>query len=351
MQKLPKTIIGLVILAVIGLGGGVGLKRWQAISKDREIKKQFAWGVSALTFPFPTYIEKFSTQDQMQSAKKMGVGYVRMDYIPTNPKATDAMIQGAISADLTPVLIIPFGPNDIFKDKALEANTQKYVGDIVKRYKDQVKYFQLATEVASVALANDPSKHGIEVKEYPADRLRAVTTWVKTAEATVKDIAPAAQTIINDQWVHTGFFDNYFANGGQTDILGWNWFSDMGKDMNAPVIDASKQQTYALMTKLKSYNKPIWLTEVSRRLGSQGNNGASAELEQADFLTMMAEYVKTEPSIKGFFVYNLLEDQAAPIQERGYSLIKAHDDNGKSQKITGEKLAYERYRQIIKKAR
>ncbi len=77
--------------------------------------------------------------------------------------------------------------------------------------------------------------------------------------------------------------------------------------------------------KLKSYNKPIWLTEVSRRLGSQGGK----EKEQADFIKTMATYATKQSAINGFFVFNLLEDQAASPQERGYSIITA-TDSGKT---------------------
>lgn len=355
-----KVIITIVVIALVGLGAGLAVRMVKGknsggsanittVTNDEldisGSSKSFAWGVTLLTFPFPTYRPEFTTV-QMTEADKLGLNYIRVDYAPSNPAATDLAVDESIKNGIKVVLVIPFGPKDIFTNKNLEADTRTYVGDIVKRYKGKVAVYQLATEVASVALRNNASLHGIDIKDYPADSLNAVTTWVKVGAETVKATDPSAKRLVNDQWVHTAFFDNYFAKGGELDILGWNWFSDMGTTMDTVTLDAKKNQTYALMEKLKGYNKPIWLTEVSRRLGSQGGN----EKAQAEYLTTMANYAKSQSHIKGFFVYNLLEDQVAPEKERGYSLITAADQNN-AQKVTGHKAAYDTYQKIIKESR
>ncbi len=358
MNSNPIRTVGLVIvIALIGLLAGWGVRslikgRNNSDNQNTEAtqpaaKGDITWGISVLTFPFPTYIESF-TKTEVAEAKKLGITHVRVDYIPFNPKATDNSVKVVNEAGLKVVLIIPPGPNSIWTDKKLEDNTKKYVTEIVKRYKGKVAVYQVGTEMASVALLNNGSKHGIDLKDYPADALKAATTWVKVANETLKKEDPGVLRMVNDQWVHTGFFDNYFKQGGDFDILGWNWFSDMGTDMESVVIDAKAKQTYELLDKLKSYNKPIWLTEVNRRLGSNDGN----EKAQADYITTMAKYaINHKDVIKGFFVFNLLEDQAAPKEEKGYSIIKALDDNGQKQTITGHKPAFEAYQKVIKSSR
>lgn len=355
MNSTTRIVLIAVGIAVLGLAAGFGFRFFSnkdgasagGFGKknvaDVYVKEgEFAWGVTVLTFPFPTYKEGF-TATQMTEAKKLGVNYIRVDYLPSNPKAMDAAINAAQANNLKVVLVIPFGPKDIFTDSELEASTETYVSDIVKKYKGKVAVYQLATEVASVALANNAALHGIEKKDYPAEKLAAVTTWIKVASEAVKKNDPKAKRLVNDQWVHTGFFDNFFAAGGDFDILGWNWFSDMGTSMDTVVIDKNKNQKYELLAKIKSYDKPIWLTEINRRQGSQGGK----EQEQASFIQTMGDYVKTKPEISGFFVFNLLEDQAAPKQERGYGILNATDD-GKTQTITGPKPAFNTYQTVIK---
>lgn len=352
-----KVIITVVVIALVGLATGVGVR---ALMKNKQSASdqavdgnnddldlpggngQFAWGITVLPFPFPTYTEDF-TRTQMAEAKKLGVNYIRLDYTPANPKAAEMAVEAALQNSLKVVLVIPFGPKDIFTDKNLKSNAAAYVSDVAKKFKGKVAVYQLATEVASVALGNDAGAHGIELKDYPADKLKAVTEWVKAATEAIKATDPSAKRLVNDQWVHTGFFDNYFSQGGDFDLLGWNWFSDMGTSMEKVTIDANKKQTYELLAKLEKYHKPIWLTEVNRRLGSQSGK----EKDQADFIVTMAKYAAKVPAIKGFFVFNLLEDQVAPVQERGYSIVTA-TDTGKGQKITGQKPAFKAYQNVIK---
>ncbi len=353
MSTTIKTMVIIAAVAILGLSSAFAYRaltnRHQA-AETTDISRQptssrMAWGITVLPFPFRTYLDSM-TVDQMKEAKKLGVSYVRVDYAPFNPKVTDTAVDAALKQGLEVVLIIPFGPNNIFTDKNLTLSAQTYVTGVVNRYKGRVMIYQLGTEAASVALNNDASKSGIVLKDYPTAKLNAVTDWIKAAASSVKATDPKAKTLVNDQWVHTGFFDHYFAQGGDFDILGWNWFSDMGTSMDTVTLDAKTNQTYALLTKLKSYNKPIWLTEVSRRLGNQGGH----EADQAAFIQTMAIYAQSKAEIQGFFVFNLLEDQAAPPQEQGYGIITAVDDD-KTQKITGGKAAFKTYQQIIKSSR
>ncbi len=343
-MSIPKILIIIATIAILGLLTGLGFR---LLTNKGSVtpKKELAWGVTVLTFPFPTYKESF-TRTQIQEAKKLGINTIRVDYVPTNPKASEVAVDEARKQKLEVVLLIPFGPKDIFSDKDLAANTDRYVTDIVNRFKGKVSVYQLATEAASVALNNDASKHGIKSSDYPASRLKAVITWVKTASETVKRVDPSAKRLVNDQWVHVGFFDQLLAEGADFDILGWNWFSDMGTTIDTVTLNQQTGETYQLLSKLESYNKPIWLTEVNRRQGSNGGK----EPEQAAFITTMGDYVASRPVIKGFFVFNLLEDQAAPPQEKGYGIITA-TDNGKEQLITGHKAAFDAYKTVIKNGR
>jgi hypothetical protein len=342
-----KNFVMIAAIAVVGLAGGYAVR--DTLVSDTptidsayiENLSDFQWGVTLLTYPFPRFDEEFIAT-QLEEAKQLGINSVRIDYIPKHPESIDRAVNEARARNLKVVLVIPFGPKDIFTDKQLTTNTDNYVTDIVKRYAGNVAVYQLANEIASVALGNNGALHGINLKDYPADKLNAVTTWTKTAAIAVKKTDPKAKTLINDQWVHTGFFDHYIASGGEFDILGWNWFSDMGESLDTVTLDKAKNQKYQLLGKLKSYNKPIWLTEVNRRLGSQSNK----EQEQADYIKTMADYTKSTPTIRGFFVFNFLDDQGAPPQEKGYGIITAEDRNGE-QKITGRKPAYEIFQKAI----
>lgn len=304
-----------------------------------KVKRSFNWGVTIQPFPFRENNTVFLSE-QFRLAQELSLKAVRVEYSPNNQPANQQAVDLAKERNLQLVFIIPFGPNDIFSDQQLFDNAYQYVAEAVNRYKGQVPVWQLATEVASVAII-DGGHHGVDRVDYPENKYQAVATWLKAATKAVKDTDPSAKRLVNDQWVHVGFFDRFLAEGGDFDILGWNWFSDMGKDIQRPVLNSKTGQRYNLMKKLKSYNKELWLTEVNRRGGSKDGD----ERAQADYIQFMAETAYAEPAVTGFFVYNLVEDQTAPPAEQGYSLVNIDQDK---QWVAGPKEAFNRYQALIK---
>lgn len=309
------------------------------VAKAKAKRTGFNWGITIQPFPFREKNELY-LPEQFRLAKELGLNAVRVEYSPNNAGANKQAIGLAKQHNLQLIFMIPFGPNDIFTDQKLYDNAYHYVADIVGQYKGQVAVWQLATEPASVALI-DGGHHGVDRVDYPEDKYQAVSTWLKAAAKAVKESDPGARRLINDQWVHVGFFDRFLAEGGDFDILGWNWFSDMGTDFNKVVLDHKTGQSYSLMKKLKSFNHDIWITELNRRGGSNDGN----EKAQADYIQEMAERFYAEQSIKAVFVFLLAEDETAPPKERGYSLVNL--DLAK-QWTAGPKEAYGRYQSLIK---
>jgi hypothetical protein len=311
----------------------------KAVVAPKTNSRGFYWGASILVFPFPEKNTEF-LPEQFRLAQELGLSTVRVDYTVGNDALNRQVIDLASKYKMQLVFIIPFGPNDIFSDSKLSDNAYNYVKDIVSKYKGQVPVWQLATEVASVAIV-DGGHYGVDKVDYPEAKYQAVSTWLKSATKAVKDADPSARRMINDQWVHVGFFERFIKDGGDFDILGWNWFSDMGTDWNDPVINAKTGQRYKLMDKLKSFKRDIWITEVNRRLGSSGGN----EKAQADYIQTMADKAYAEPAIKALLVFNLVEDQKAPEAERGYGLVNV---NQQTWWVGGLKQAFGRYQSIIK---
>lgn len=300
-------------------------------------KRNFSWGVAIRPELFSNANTNLKfLDDQFKAMKELGVTSLRADYNTKNEDLNKKVLALAKQNNIQVIFIIPFGPNDIFTDKKLYDNAYNYVKTITNRYKGQVPIWQLGTEVASVALkSGDP--HGIDGGDYPEAKYKAVSTWLKAATTAAKEADPSAKRLVNDQWVHTGFIDRFIKDGGDFDLIGWNWFSDMGTDMEKPVIDRNTGQTYKLMDKLKSYKKDIWLTEVNRRNGSMDGD----EQAQAKYIETMANYAYSNQAIKGFIVYHLMG-------EEGYGII-SHDVV--KQTIAGYKPGYKVYQSIIKAKR
>lgn len=302
------------------------------------LNQNFTWGVSVKPYPFRESNETFLPQ-QLEVAKKLGVDTIRVDYTVANDAINQLAVAEAKKYGIKIIFIIDFGPKDIYTDTNLKSNAYDYVKYIVEKYKGDVEIWQLGNEVASVALA-DEHRHGIAISDYPEDKYAAVSTWLKAAAKAVRDTDPKAKILLTDQWVHTGFFERFIKEQGDFDILGWNWFSDMGTDMNNVHIDQKQGQVYRLMTTIKSFKKTFWLMEVNRRYGARDGK----EDEQAEFIQTMADYAAREPAISGFFVFNLVGDQWASAYQQDYGLVKADRD---LKLLNGFRLAFWRYQKII----
>ena len=301
-------------------------------------KRSFLWGATIQLFPFKENNSPF-LPEQFRLAHELGLNVVRADYSLTDSAMNQLAIDQADKYNIALVFIIPFGPKDIFTDSNLSSDAYQYVHAIVAAHKGQVPVWQLATEPASVALI-DGGHYGVDKVDYPDSKYVPVATWLKAASKAVHDADPAARRMINDQWTHVGFFDRFLADGGDFDILGWNWFSDMGTDMTNPVINTATGQHYALMQKLVSFHRDIWITESNRRGGSHDGN----ETAQANYIQTMAEKAYANPAIKAYLVFDLVEDQSAPSQEQGYGIVNV---NLVTDWTASFKAAYGRYQNLI----
>ncbi len=306
-----------------------------SLSLPEDTTRSFHWGVTLRPLLFPSYADNEKLlPDQFKLMKDLGINTVRVDYSTTNDQLNQKVLDLAKQYNMTLVFIIPFGPNDIWTDKNLSKNAYNYVAAIAKKYKGRVPVWQLGTEVASVALI-DGGHHGVDFVDYPAAKYKPVSTWLLSATKAIKDSDPSAKRLLNDQWVHVGFFDQFIKDGGDFDILGWNWFSDMGTNMDKVVLNSQTGQTYKLMDHLIAYGKPIWLSEVNRRGGSADGN----QKAQADFIETMANYAATNRAVSGFLVFHLMG-------EEGYGLA---DIDYSAKLIGAKKLAFSRYQTLIKK--
>lgn len=300
-------------------------------------RSAFSWGVAFRPEPFASAENNLSVlPEQFQLMKELGVTSVRVDYSPNNQPLNDKIVELAKENGLTLIFIIPFGPNDISTDKNLSANAHKYVFDIVSRYRGKVPIWQLGTEVATVALRK-PDLHGADTVDYPDSTYKPVATWLHAATKAAKEADPQARRLVNDQWIHVGFFTKFLKEGGDFEIIGWNWFSDMGDNMDNVTIDRNTGQKYKLMEKLRGFGKEIWLTEVNRRHGSEDGN----EKAQADYIETMANAAYANQHVSGFIVFHLMGEQ-------GYGIVHANDTEFK---IGAKKEAFNRYQSIIKAKR
>ena len=162
---------------------------------------------------------------------------------------------------------------------------------------------------------------GDSVEHYEEARYQRALALLRGLSEGVKAADSKAQTMINAAgWLHTGFFDRLIKEDKVSfDILAWHWYSDMGEMTKV-------RGTFDVFDKLKSYSKPIWITEMNRRGGSMGGQ----ETAQSDYLTEAGRQIKSLGA-QAFFAYELLDEPyfGADNGESHYGLVQvAENDKG-----------------------
>ncbi len=297
------------------------------------------WGVTIRPYLTPDQgFNRAFLPKQFVLMKELGVTSVRADYDFTHVDMNDLIVAQARQHKMQLIFILPMDQNQLATDKNLSSNVYRQVYDVVKKYKGQVAVWQLGTEVATVAMKK-PDMNGIEFTDYPEETYRPVATWIQAASRATIDADPRAKRLLNDQWIHAGFFKKFLAEGGQFDILGWNWFSDMGgpERIEELHINDDPNRPFRLMDTLKSYNKELWFAEVNRRDGDSDGNPEA----QADFIASIAQYANANQRVSTFLVFLL-------IGEAGYGIADANYQGGT---VSGVKKAFTRYQQIIDQSR
>ncbi len=337
---MKKNWIFLVIGGVVVLGIIIGIFIASRGAKQGN-PNAFMWGVMTRQSSLQNYSLDYWNQE-LDYNTKLGVNYIKIDYdAHAGYKRSVEMVQAARDKKFN--VLFTFAPADILKVKKPYDEGYSLGKKLGTKLKDNVTYYQLMSESASTALKG-AQYTGMKESDYDSAKYQIVMNWLKGASDGVKVGDPEAKIVINDQWTHFAFFDMINRDGVKFDILGWNWFSDMGFLGDKKLDDGT-----LVFDKLKSFNKPIILTEVNARPDS--NKGMDEDL-QSDYIQKMADWAyANKTAIKGFYVLELTDQPAEQIRKEKseyYGLIK-FKKNADGTFTFGElKKAFTTYKNIIK---
>ena len=329
-------VVGVVI--ILGVVGGIMLASKKSPDKS---KTAFQWGVMTREASLQDYSLDYWKQE-LAWDKKLGVKWIKADYdAHAGYKRSVEMVTEANQEGIN--VLFQFAPADILKSKKPYDEGYALGKKLAGKLTGQVIYYQLMSEPASTALKGGQYT-GTKETDYDPAKYQIVMNWLKGASDGVKAADPSAKVVINDQWTHFAFFDMINRDGVKFDVLGWNWFSDMGFLGDKTLDDGTK-----VIDKLKSYGKQIILTEVNARPDS---NKGMDENVQSDFIQKMADFAwANKDSIHGFYVLELTDQPAAQIhaaKSEFYGLIKFKQNADGTFTFGDPKKAFATYQTIIK---
>lgn len=335
-------VIGILVLVLIaGVGIWLGVRAGSGKSIN-PFAKDFLWGVVTRPSGLGRYHISVWNK-QLDTAEKLGVDYLRITWDAGAPDAVK-FHKGVFEAVWGKGMEVFLVVEPVNFDKLTNPEQEGYdlASNISKNFKGKIKYYQLLNEVASTVLIGGQYS-GENRSDYNSAKYQKAKKWITGASRAIRENDSSAKIVLTDQWTHYAFFDMLKEDGVDYDYLGWNWFSDMGFLGDKTVKDGT-----LLFDKLKSFDKPIILTEVNYR---PNNITGQPEDKQADFIARMANWAwENNNDIKGFFVHELTDITNTPKKKVEYYGIVNAQKTETGAYIPGDpKKAYYIYQEIIKK--
>lgn len=346
---MKKFLIILLALIIGGVGGYFGYKKFfsedsSSSSKHRTVTTEnynepFMWGVNVN----PSALRNYSLEGwnkQLKYVNELGASWIRLsfDNEPANKfEIYDEMINAADARNINVYLGLGSSKpietiDDTYKDGYSVAD------EISRHYKGKIKYYQLMSEQGSGA-SYGPAYSGENESDYDPAKYNKAKEWMKGASTAIRKNDSNAYIVITDQWTHTAYFDMLIRDKIDFDIIGWDWFGDMGTMGEHKLTDGT-----LLVDKLKSFGKPIILAECNYRPGKTGMN----ENKQSDYIGSMADWAFNSGYIRGFIVHELVD--LKPTGDKPgdfYGLIEFKKTSDGGYTFGDKRKAFDTYKEII----
>lgn len=301
----------------------------------------FVWGMSVNLFPYPALHDekRFEavTEEQIRALKQLKVQAVRFTYSIEEPDRSVYLARRLQQEGIRSVVILEDyinGPEANETDHGYQ-----FAKTAISHVGQYVDYYQLANEIGGTAIKS-AAYPGTQLSDYDPTRLNQTLNFVSGASRAVHDFDPTAARIISINSLETGIIKEAINRHIDFEIIGWNWFSDFGTNLDNPLLNQQTGERYPFLATLRSFGKPLWLTELSRRGGAADNH----ETAQADFLKQ-AIPIAVKDGFKGIFPFNLVEDV---VGLPGYGLLEPQQDKTGAWYIARPRVAFFTYQTLIK---
>ncbi len=239
--------------------------------------------------------------------------------------------------------------------------------NFAKFYNNKIKYYQVGNEGAyriisrtKHPLNNNPNKSNVDYfyekigfaskkSDFftSKDLLRKAIALAAASQGLIDGIKKFdndAEFVINDTRAHYGYLELFEHLGVNYDIVGWNWYNDMGLLTNT--VNNNKiglkggTNVYSKLLEI-SNNKDIWLTEINRGRGSRGYDKKGLEMQSNSIYNSMQKMYKLD-KVKAYLIYELFDYKLADKTDY-FGLYNIYEND----QLSGSKPSYNTYKYSI----
>lgn len=316
----------------------------------------FYWGVTTGGYVFNTYDQPFTPNhlaQQMPYIKDLKVNVVRFAIehhgnVLSND-VNDAVIKSLTQNNIERYAGVGEPVDDIYTQGTYQIGYD-WGYKIAKQYKGKIQFYQLSNELSGMTLK--PNYPGDKESDYDESKYQPVKNYLDGLSHGIHAADPEAKRIVTANWLGVGVIDKLVQDNVPFDIVGWDWYSDMGDNPTHKVLDDGT--VLDIPKYLSKYHKPFWIVEANADHGNSklGNTG------QAKYLQTLTDNILKSKEVNGFIVYQLFDishvnstgDGLVPTTEDDqWGLIKASYNKMTKEIEPGQiKPAFTTYKNIIK---
>lgn len=354
-----KYFLTFILTLAIALGGIFVYKKTnlQIFSKLKHAKTsgepKFFWGVYTNSYVFNNRNDGFIPEHlakQIPYWQELGVNTIRFNFEHTlakpRDKENDAIVDAITQKNIVPYMIIEHPYTDFFKEATFKGGYD-WGKQIATRYKGKVKYYQLANEVSGTTVKKDfPGNHPTDYDEAKYAVLKDYLLGLSTG---IRDADPFAKRIVTAHWIATAIIDRLYDDGLPFEVIGWDWYSEMGDDLTQKKLDDGT--TLDIPAHFKRMSKPFWIVEINHEGGDFKDPTGRDQAKYIDKAVMNALNSK---EIQGFIVFRLFTsfsaDNGVPSLNNSFGIVKDKLNPTTNEFEPGTKNpAFETYKNLIKK--
>ncbi len=207
-----------------------------------------------------------------------------------------------------------------------------FVNDL--NFENKIRYYNVGNEIAynlvkkysqlnPTEFLNFHTGEDIEdffLNPHMAQRTIASIAFVKGLVDGVKLNDTDSEIIINDTYLNFGYFKLLNLINVNYDIIGWNWY--FGENFNSPNDFLKGYNVYQSLVLLG--NKPIWIIESNK---ANGSYYGTLDENASSIRSLMETMYSNAPNVKGFLIYELIDEKDENDFEDYFGLITTPIDN------------------------
>ncbi len=253
-------------------------------------REEFYFGVTGHPYHYEAYPKNQLTK-QIRLAAQLGSDLYRINSVPMNSDDfayLDRVLTLCSSYDMDMMLVLDSFPGET--EQEIYENGKA----IAAHFGERLAFVQAGNELDNHCIQS-AMVDGSSIGHFETQQYDGVMPKLKALLKGLKEGSPGTKTVVNIAYRHYGFLHRLMNDNVEFDVIGWDWYSNMG------------DYTHVFPT-LLSFEKPVMICETNIWDGM----GKDHTEERTEYLVEFMNYVYgyNSPLPLGFLVYELMDEPA-----------------------------------------